>query len=161
MPAAVDWRMRFWYYVTPNDENGCWEWNAALNARGYGTLIKERKAVGAHRLGYEFFHGDIPAGLYVCHKCDNPRCVNPDHLYAGTPADNVRDRDERNRFVCNKTQRIRATGKCMSGRHDWVPENIRRTKQGRNLCLACNREIKRKHHLIEYAKDRAARQVAR
>lgn len=157
MPGPVDWRMRLWYRVTPNNTNGCWEWQGRRNARGYGALLRHGKLHPAHRLSYELFYGDIPEGRYVCHHCDNPCCVNPAHLYAGTPLDNVRDRRERNRFVCNKRKKIKETGKCLSGRHDWTPENIRRTKQGRNLCLACNREIKRKHHQIEYEKARQAK----
>lgn len=153
----VDWRQVFWYRVSPNDENGCWEWTGPSTPHGYGTQSSGTKEQRAHRLSYQMFFGDIPDGLWILHKCDNRRCVNPAHLYAGTPMDNVVDRRERKRFVCNKQKRIRETGKCMKGLHDWTPENIRRTKQGRNLCLACNRAIKRKHHLLEWEREKAAR----
>jgi len=147
----MDWRERFWYKVTPNDETGCWEWNGPYTRSGYGMLTVDKKVKRSHRLVWEMLVGPIPNdgsahGICVCHKCDNPKCVNINHLFLGTMADNVRDRDAKNRFVCNKTKTIRETGKCLSGRHDWVPENIRRTKQGRNLCLACNRETKRRHN---------------
>lgn len=64
----------------------CWIWNGALH-RGYGTFGGK----GAHRIAYEEAHGPIPPGFYVCHHCDNPPCVRPDHLFLGTQLDNMRD----------------------------------------------------------------------
>jgi hypothetical protein len=74
----------------------CWNWLASLNTKGYG-YFKTKTQKTAHRFSYEFFVGPITDGLHVLHKCDNPRCVNPDHLYLGTNRQNMLDRVERNR----------------------------------------------------------------
>ena len=75
------------------DENGCYPWIAAKNKQGYGILRWGRTRL-AHRLVYEHEFGPIPPWLMVCHKCNNPSCVNPNHLYLGTRADNMEDMAE-------------------------------------------------------------------
>lgn len=86
---------RFWSYVAKAD--GCWLWQSGTFDNGYGRFRHGLRQRRAHRCSYELTHGPIPEDQVVRHKCDTPLCCNPDHLELGTPADNVRDRDERGR----------------------------------------------------------------
>lgn len=86
---------RFWAKVNKTDS--CWLWAAALFERGYGAFRFKGRQVKAHRFSYELHFEPIPEGLYVCHKCDTPACVNPSHLFLGTHKDNAQDRQRKNR----------------------------------------------------------------
>ena len=88
---------RFWNKVNKQAENGCWEWTASVNNKGYGWFRLDGKNRGAHRVSWMLQHGAVPGGLFVLHRCDNPSCVNPDHLWLGTNADNMRDKVEKGR----------------------------------------------------------------
>jgi hypothetical protein len=100
---------RFWMRV---DKDGptlvpelgpCWIWTAARGDHGYGTFCPAGAPnVGAHRYSYELHHGPIAEGLLACHRCDNPPCVNPGHLFAGTHSDNMRDMVAKGRHARRK-----------------------------------------------------------
>lgn len=83
----------------PVSESGCWLWLNNWNHAGYGLGKVGGRCFRAHRLSWELHRGPIPAGLHVCHRCDTPACVNPEHLFLGTHDDNMRDRDEKGRNV--------------------------------------------------------------
>lgn len=82
-----------------NGPNNCWEWKKSKAGNGYGVLSFYKRNYYVHRLSYRLFIGEIPNGLFVCHKCDNPACFNPDHLFLGTAKDNVNDMIKKGRKV--------------------------------------------------------------
>jgi hypothetical protein len=110
--------VRFWKFVIPQEE-GCWEWQGALFKTGYGAFNLKGQAVKAHRVAYTLAHGPFPDELYVCHHCDNPKCVRPDHLFLGTDLDNVRDAITKGRWI-KKMIHLHNCNKKLKGQEEYV-----------------------------------------
>lgn len=87
----------FWAYVDRGGPDVCWVWKGSKLPSGYGRVSWQGKTTYAHRVAHLLAHGAIPAGMCVCHHCDNPPCCNPSHLWLGTQQDNMADRDRKGR----------------------------------------------------------------
>lgn len=90
----------FWRKIDRGEEpDYCWWWNGSTTRDGYGTFRLGSKIVKAHRVSYALHIGAFPSNKLICHRCDNPRCVNPMHLWIGTDGDNALDRNNKGRGV--------------------------------------------------------------
>lgn len=94
----------FWARVQRSDESECWPWTGQLNTHGYGDCKYQGRRTTAHRIAFELHTGErLQRNVVVCHRCDNPRCCNPAHLFAGSQGDNVRDCHAKGRAKHNRT----------------------------------------------------------
>jgi len=125
---------RFWRKVSKAGPEECWIWHAHINASGYGRMMWEKKDLRlAHRISWELANGPIPDGLIVCHKCDNPPCVNPAHLFVGTHADNMADRDRKHRRAPPKGE--------LNGRARLTEQQVRDIRANAVLCRLTHKEL--------------------
>lgn len=83
--------LTFWNWVDRSDPGGCWPWTRSTNGDGYGLLRVGDRITRTHQHAWRLTHGPIPAGMEVCHRCDNPPCCRPDHLFLGTHEENMAD----------------------------------------------------------------------
>jgi hypothetical protein len=97
VPNRHRWPLRARIYAQTEFTKTCWVWKGNKDRKGYGIASHNRQEFRTHRLSWIMHIGEIPEGMWVLHKCDNPSCINPDHLFLGTSDDNVRDRNEKGR----------------------------------------------------------------
>jgi hypothetical protein len=106
-------------------ESGCWLWTGGTRLNNKGVAYPRhwndyRKSIGAHRFSFELVHGAIPKGMYVCHKCDTPLCVNPDHLFVGTHHDNMHDMVQKKRSFTGRGENKKGLAKLTNQQADQI-----------------------------------------
>ena len=118
-------------FKNTNKVNGCWLWTRAkCTQMGYGAVRYKGKMELAHRAAWQIKKGPIPAGLFVCHRCDTPLCIRPSHLFLGTTQDNTRDRQRKNRFAAGDKNGSRTR-----------PESLKRGENNPNAKLSKEKVI--------------------
>lgn len=147
---------RFWSKVEVGEADECWPWLAACKRDGYGLfrVASDESMWNAHRVAWTLTHGEIQGGLFVLHRCDNPPCVNPAHLFLGTHADNMADKVAKGRSsfpqpkkqgeghplakltegdvaAIRATPMIRGSGRALARRFGVAPSTITLIRQGR------------------------------
>lgn len=133
---------------------GCWLWSGERDRRGYGVFYAPKRTK-AHRYAYEQASGPIPDGLVICHRCDTPACVRPDHLFAATQSENMKDCSRKGRLGGP----VHPAAQCVAG-HPKTPENVwARPGKGRKckLCHIINQRIRRARATEALAADDALR----
>lgn len=129
----------FWSYAEKIPFHTCWEWSGVRDAKGYGAYHQLGGRARAHRVAWALTHGDTPADLMVCHNCDNPGCVRPDHLFLGTVKENLEDCSRKGR-VRNMLAEVHAAQTHCKRGHPLSGENlIEKRMRGGYLGRSCRR----------------------
>lgn len=146
----MNWLERFEEKYIPEPMSGCWLWIGSCDKDGYGRFWFNGKLRKSHRVSYQKFVGPIPEGKDICHKCDVPSCVNPDHLWVGDARANALDMMQKGRFNWNGKYifiQQRKMTHCKNG-HEFTPKNTYRISRDggkRRHCRACNLEAVRRY----------------
>jgi len=135
IPTAPE--IRFWRFVPKGNADDCWIWRGAKNNKGYGTFsygkdhTTGKHVTGlAHRFSYAMLVGPIPDGMFLCHTCDTPACVNPGHLFIGDQFANMRDLRDKGRHCYAKRNH------CSKG-HDYAVSGFYEGRNGSRVCRVC------------------------
>lgn len=122
-------KKRFWAKVDKRGKNECWEWLSVTSHDGYGRIWFHKRFMGAHRFSWMIHNNSEPGQLCVCHRCDNPICVNPNHLFLGTSTDNMQDRISKTGW--QKTSVKLSAEEVVDIRHRYEKETISSRKLGK------------------------------
>lgn len=134
-PKIRKFAERFWARVNKHS-SGCWIWQGSHNELGYGLIRIDKKVYRAHRIAWELTHGTrIPKGKQVCHSCDNPSCVRPEHLWLGNMSSNILDCSMKGRHGQKRKTH------CPKG-HPYTGDNLI-IRDGRRFCRICRDEYSR------------------
>lgn len=129
----------------------CWEWIGSKDVYGYGRIYRAPRTIKAHRLSYQLFKGPLDHRLFILHSCDNPGCVNPEHLRLGTQKDNVTDMIKRGRNT--RTKAFSERSHCNKG-HELTDDNVYFRPDGRDKARGCKKckSIAMKNYHARHAK---------
>jgi hypothetical protein len=137
----------FWSRVDVRSDDECWEWQGAITAVGYAKLPFAWEGRIASRYSYYLnIDENFNRNLFVCHRCDNPICVNPKHLFLGTQKDNMQDMQAKGRSAQAKKTH------CPQG-HEYRPENLCKRRDNRRQCKICKRESDLRNQMKYYYKN--------
>jgi hypothetical protein len=115
-------------------DSGCILWDGTRVSSGYGQISIANRMRRVHRVVWELNRGPIPPGMSVCHRCDNPPCINLGHLFLGSHLDNMKDRDAKGRHGNQRKTH------CPRG-HEYVGANLYRSPRGERFCRSCKRHL--------------------